>query len=174
VTLIGIPNWCFLLAPLQFASSELCRGRPPRPLLGWKDTGQVLPALQRWHNSHSVPSSGEQPSSAQSHATVLVNCPFATKGIVFCVKMLKNLMKTETVALNWSKDFLTMTIWVKKLRLPRITHYSSRFSRVEEKFRHYITWLDDLLNIFYRRCDTTSLHMAVITSAITWGRGLKV
>jgi hypothetical protein len=52
VTLIGIPNWCYLLAPLQFASSELYRGRPPRPRLGWKDTGQVFPALQRWHKDH--------------------------------------------------------------------------------------------------------------------------
>jgi hypothetical protein len=44
-----------------------------------------------------VPSSGEQPSSAQSHATVLVNCPFATTDIVFCVKNGKNdLMKTAS------------------------------------------------------------------------------
>ena len=38
-------------------------------------------------------------------------------------------MKTATVALNRSKDFLTMTIWMKKQRLPRITHLSEQIQQ---------------------------------------------
>jgi hypothetical protein len=72
-----------------------------------------------------VPSSGEQPSSAQSHATVLVNCPFATTDIVFCVKNEKN----DLMKMNRSKNFLTMTIWMKKQRLQSITHLSEQIQQ---------------------------------------------